>query len=283
MQRFDWFVLSSSFSVALFTGLLAALATAFAPSEAEAQIAVLSSTVEEKVAAPGERYTGIIIISNPGTESKVARIYQTDYRFAADGKSYFEEPGSTPRSNASWVTPQSTRIVIPAGTDVRVPWTVAVPAIDSLRGTYWSTVMVEAEPGDGLSAVERSRGAPAMAVSAVIRYAVQVATHIQSTGTRGVKFESPRASTSAQGTAALDLDVVDAGERGYRPILWAEIYDDAGALRAQARQSRGLLFPGTSLHQHFDLGALPPGRYKALVFADTGEDTVFAAQYTVSY
>ena len=280
MQRFDWFILSSSFSVALLTGLLAALATAFTPAEAEAQIAVLSSTVEERVAAPGERYTGTIVISNPGSESRVARIYQTDYRFAADGKSYFDEPGSTPRSNASWITPQATHVVIPAGTDVRVPWAVAVPATDSLRGTYWSTVMVEAEPDN---VVERSAGAPAVAVSAVIRYAVQVATHIQSTGTRGVKFESTRAATSAQGIATLDVDVVDAGERGYRPILWAEIYDDAGVLRAQARQSRGLLFPGTSLHQHFDFGALPPGTYKALVFADTGEDTVYAAQYTVSY
>ena len=61
------------------------------------------------------------------------------------------------------------------------------------------------------------------------------------------------------------------------------MYDANGALRAKAKQSRGLLYPGTSLRQHFDLGALPAGTYKAVVFADTGEDSVFATQYTITF
>ena len=81
----------------------------------------------------------------------------------------------------------------------------------------------------------------------------------------------------------LDLTVVDTGERGYRPVLWVEVYDATGVLRAKGKQSRGLLYPGTSLRQHYDLGALPSGTYKALVFADTGVEPVFAAQFTVVF
>ncbi len=231
---------------------------------------------------PGEKYTGTIVISNPGAQAQTARIYQTDYRFAADGTSHFDEPGSTTRSNANWITPQATRVVIPAGSQVAVPYAVAVPAGDSLRGTYWSTVMVEGAPTDPGS-TEAGAGKPAIAVGAVMRYAIQVATHIRSSGSRTVQFTSAGAVKTPSGAAGLDVDVVDSGERGFRPTIWVEVYDAQGTLRAKAKQSRGLLYPGTSLHQHFDLGSLPAGAYKAVIFADTGEDSVFASQYTISF
>jgi hypothetical protein len=259
----------------------AALAVA-APSAARAQIAVLSSTVEEKTAAPGEKYTGTIIVSNQSAQPQVARIYQTDYRFAADGTAHYDDAGTSARSNASWITPQASRIVVPANSQVSVPYSVAVPLGDSLRGTYWSMIMVEGAPAEPGSA-NNDGGKPAVAIGAVMRYAVQLATHIRNSGARTVQFASPGAAKDANGVAALDLDVTDTGERGFRPVLWVEVYDAQGTLRAKAKQSRGLLYPGTSLHQHFDLGALPSGTYKAVVFADTGEDAVFATQFTINY
>jgi hypothetical protein len=265
--------------------LTSAFVAAFAliaPAAARAQIAVLSSTVEEKIAAPGEKYTGVIVVSNPTAQPQVARIYQTDYRFAADGTAHYDDAGSTARSNASWITPQASRIMIPANSQVDVPYAVAVPMGDSLRGTYWSMIMVEgapAEPAGSKAATDK----PAVAIGAVMRYAVQLATHIRSSGTRTVQFGSPAASTTTTGTAALDVDMTDTGERGFRPTLWVEVYDAQGTLRAKAKQTRGLLYPGTSLHQHFDLGKLASGTYKAVIFADTGEDAVFATQYTINY
>jgi hypothetical protein len=261
---------------------LAALASCLSTAPLHAQIAVLSSTVEEKIAVPGEKYTGIIIVANPGNQPQMARIYQTDYRFASDGTAHYDDPGSSPRSNASWITPQATRIVVPANSQVAVPYSVMVPAGDSLRGTYWSLVMVEGTPSVP-PAPASVTAKPAVAVGAVMRYAIQLATHIQNSGTRTVQFNSPSAAKSATGGAALDVDMVDSGERGFRPTLWVEVYDAQGTLRAKAKQSRGLLYPGTSLHQHFDLGALPSGTYKAVIFADTGEDSVFATQFSINF
>ena len=61
------------------------------------------------------------------------------------------------------------------------------------------------------------------------------------------------------------------------------MYDSAGVLRAKGKQVRGLLYPGTSLRQHYDLGTLPSGTYKALIFADTGVEPVFASQITLVF
>ena len=72
-------------------------------------------------------------------------------------------------------------------------------------------------------------------------------------------------------------------EKGYRPRVWVELYDATGSLRVRAKQQRGLLYPGTSIKQIFGLGKLPSGSYKALVFADTGDEPVFAAEYKLSF
>jgi hypothetical protein len=264
-----------------FLSAFAAVAVAL-PSMVRAQISVLTSTVVEKEAAKGETYTDRIVISNPTTSPQTVRIFQTDYSFQAGGTTDYGDPGTMPRSNARWVTPQTQRVVVPPRSEVTVPYTVKVPMNDSLRGTYWSTIKVQA--AETAPPAVAGRGAqPQLGIGQVIEYAIQVATHIGPTGSRTVKFESPTASHDSTGSATLDLDVTASGERAVRPKFSAEVYDATGALKAKAAQTRGLVYPGSSFRQHFDFGKLPAGTYKVVVFADTGAEQVFASQFTIVF
>ena len=246
---------------------------------ASAQISVVGNTVEERSAAPGESYVGTIVVRNLTQEDQPVRIYQTDYLFFADGTSHFNDPGTTPRSNARWVTPTVRSLLVPPNSEMTVTYTVAVPAGDSLNGTYWSTIMVEGAPNE---AGRSSGGRPQVGIGSVTRYAVQVATHIRTSGTRKVNFANSKFLTdTSTNRQSFELEVQNVGERAYRPAVWIEVYDEQGTLVANARQERGLLYPGTSLKQTFDLGQMKPGSYRAIVFADSGEDAVFAAQFTL--
>src|SRR5205807_6789964 len=118
------------------------------PSRVTSQIAVVGSTVEERVAAPGELYTGTIVVRNTSRQDQPVRIYQTDYLFFADGTSHFDDPGTTPHSNAKWITPTVRSLLVPPASEMTVTYTVKVPSSDSLVGTYWSAVMVEGAPTD---------------------------------------------------------------------------------------------------------------------------------------
>lgn len=259
--------------------LIAACAV-LAPATTRAQIAVVGSTVEERVAAPGESYSGAIVVRNLTQQDQPVRIYQTDYLFYADGTSHFDSIGTTRRSNGRWITPTVRSLLVAPGSEMTVSYTVKVPATDSLLGTYWSAIMVEGAPTE---AGRPSAGRPQVGIGAVVRYAVQVATHIRDAGSRKVSFASSRFLTNADSTQSFELEVKNEGERAYRPALWIEVYDEQGTLRANARQERGLLYPGTSLKQTFALGRLAPGTYRAIVFADSGEDTVFASQFTLRF
>lgn len=264
----------------LLRSTLAIVAALAIPAAAAAQIAVVGSTVEERVAAAGESYVGTIVVRNLTQQDQPVRIYQTDYLFFADGTSHFSDPGTTARSNAAWVAPTVRSLLVPPQSEMTVTYTVKVPAADSLTGTYWSAIMVEGAPNE---AGRSSGGRPQVGVGSVMRYAVQVATHIQTGGSRKVSFANSKFLANPDSTQSFELDVLNAGERAYRPALWIEVYDQDGALRANARQERGLLYPGTSLKQTFALGRLPAGTYRAIVFADSGEDAVFASQYTIRF
>jgi hypothetical protein len=248
------------------------------PSVAHAQIAVIGSTVEERDAAPGQHYEGTIVVRNLTNRPQPVRVYQTDYRFFADGTSRFDSAGSEPRSNAAWVHPSVSSLIIPPGTDVNVTYVVNVPAVDSLRGTYWSAVMIQGEPTAPPAAAAHEIG-----LGAVVRYAVQLATHVPTVGSRRVRLAKYAFAPDSAGTHTLEMTVENAGERAYRPRLWVELYDATGAQRARLEKQRGLLYPGSSLRQRFTFPSLPAGSYKAVVFADTGDETVSAAQYTLVF
>jgi hypothetical protein len=247
------------------------------PRRANAQIAVVGNAVDEHEAGPGQRYVSSITVRNLTAEPQPVRIYQTDYRFSADGTSNFDSAGSVARSNAAWIKPSASSITIPPMADVVLNYEVTVPAIDSLRGTYWSAIMVEGQPRLPPQAARGEIG-----LGAVFRYAVQVATHLPTAGSRKVRITRQGFRTES-GVRVFDIVVENTGERAYRPNLWIELYDARGVMRKRIEQQRGLLYPGTSLKQRFSFGALPAGVYKALVFADTGDETVSAAQYSLTF
>jgi hypothetical protein len=252
------------------------------PALGRAQIAIVSSAVEEKEAIKGEVYTGRIVIYNGAATAQAIRVSQSDYAGSAEGTARSDDPGVMPRSNVAWVGVQTQRVTVPPKSDVTVRYTVAVPQNDSLRGTYWSAIVVEAaEATPGATTGRASQ--PPIRTDSVTRYPVQVVTHIAATGTRTVRFDNPRASQDSTGAAAFDLDVVMTGDRAVRPRISVELYDAQGTLKAKEKQDRGLVYPGAVFHQRFDFGKLPPGTYKAVIVADTGAERLYASHFTIVF
>ena len=265
-----------------YLGTLLATAILSCPLAARAQIAVLGSSVQEREVAPGQSYSGQILIMNSSDQAQTARIYQTDYLFFADGTSRYDAPGTLPRSNARWLSTGHTAITIPARGTVPVSYTVTVPTGEPLVGTYWSMIMVEGVPSESsepLLIAASSHGRPRLGLQPIIRYGVQVVSQIPHTGTRRAEFAATRLVSNPDGSKALEFDIRNTGERSYRLDVWVELYDEHGTLHGKFQQARGLVYPGTSIKQRFDLSRMPPRVYKALIVADTGEEDVFGAQY----
>jgi hypothetical protein len=253
---------------------IALLALATAPAALPAQVSVVSSTLEERQAAPGERYAGTVRVRNTTDQPQQARVSQADYRFLADGRTFYDPPGSGARSSAAWVRFSPAVLTLAPGEEAAVAYTVEVPAGAQVQGSYWSVLVVEAVPPAPFTAARRGVG-----ITPGIRYAVQLATHVGQ-GERRIALEGAHLAAGA-GARALEVDVLNTGGHADRLELRVDLFDADGAPAARVAVSRGLVYPGSSIRQRFELPALPPGTYRALLVVDTGADDVFGAEYTL--
>ena len=237
----------------------------------------------EKNAQIDETYQGTIFISNNDNEPQEVKIYQTDYLFFSDGTNIYGEPGKDPRSNANWITFSPKRLTIPPKETSTVNYTVNVPDDKSLVGTYWSMLMVEGISKSSPETIKEEEDKVKLGIRTVIRYGIQMVTHIGNTGSRKLKFTGAKLLTEEGGGRTLQIYLENTGERWLVPLLWVEIYDEQGNYIGSFEGSEMRIYPGTSVRHKIDLSSLPGGKYKALVVADNGDEYVFGTQYTLKF
>lgn len=260
---------------------LLGLAMLVASPMSHSQISVRGPLSNDLEVRPGVTYDGEVVVANETDTPQQARLYLTDYHFQADGTNDYGDPGSSPRSNADWVQFTPSVLTIPPRESLPVQYTVTVPE-DSLSGTYWSLLMVEAvPPGAPESTLPGASDQPRYGVRPVMRYGVQIATHVQGTGSGDVRFANAQLTRTEDGTHQLVVDVANEGNRMIRPQVWAEVVDSSGSSLGRLEGSTSRIYPGTSVRQTITLGALPGGQYTTLVVVDAGGDDVYGAQYEV--
>jgi hypothetical protein len=247
-----------------------------AAASAKADLSIDGDLAYEYTVQPGQRMEGVITVFNAGSGVAEARIYQTDYHFEAGGENYFDEPGTRSRSNAKWTTFSPKTLAIPPGQKALVSFSVDVPDDPSLFGSYWSMIMVE----------ELNKAAPdpkaKMSITQVIRYGIQVVVTVGATGVTDLGFQNAKLFKE-DGSDVFTVDAGNKGDRLVKPAMSLELYDEKGKSVAKLGSSMNKVYPGTTFRYRFVLPAdLPRKPYKALIFADCGENKVFGANLTLN-
>ena len=238
---------------------------------------VLGGLTREVTLGPGAHHEDRIVLSNESDHAQEVRVFQTDYLFFADGRNLYGDPGSAPRSNARWVTFTPRQLVVPPGETASIYYVIQVPQDSALVGTYWSMLMVEPMSTTDLGPLTAEKGKAKVGLRTVLRYGIQITTHIGAAGTCDLKLSNPRLTTDGN-RRLLRLELENTGERWLNPVLWAEVHDKSGATAGRFEGPKTRLYPGCSADAQFDVSALAPGSYLALVVADNQDDNVFGAQ-----
>lgn len=255
-------------------------------SFAQGQVSVAGELSQDRFVNPGDVYEGSITLLNTTEEPQEAMIYQTDYLFQADGTNRYGDPGTIPRSNASWITFSPSDVVIPSQGSTEVHFRVQIPAdtIGVLQGTYWSMLMIETIPKGGPeSSFPPISENGKMGIRQSIRYGIQIASHLVNTGTKEVRFLNAELVSSQEGNHLLKLDIENTGTTGMRPEVYVELFDENGSLEGRFEGLKYRIYPGTSVRQMIDLGRMFHGEYTALIVIDDGGNDVFGAQYTLEF
>ncbi|MBD3336072.1 MAG: hypothetical protein GF355_11210 [Candidatus Eisenbacteria bacterium] len=239
-------------------------------------ISILGPLAHDVNILPGQTHHGAIIVRNDSAEPVDLVVYQTDYRFFADGSNHYPEPGSLDRSNAGWISYAPPQFTLASGAKHAIAWQVTAPHEETLRGTYWSILMVEPVG----SRFQPHSASPGLHVAAAIRYGVQIATTIGSQGSYDLVFDELSAAWKGA-EASLHLELENTGEMKLSPSVWVEIFDLRGGSMGRFGGNRKRIYPACSAAFDIPLPALAEGRYTALIVVDNGDDHVFGSQLTL--
>ncbi|MDO8722521.1 MAG: hypothetical protein Q7J31_09880 [Syntrophales bacterium] len=250
-----------------------------AAAVSHAGVSVVGSLSRENTVGPGDRYEGDIMVRNSDEKPVEVRIYKKDYLFYADGRSLYDESGSTPRSNATWLSVQPAQMTVPPKGTGSFHYIVQAPKNAGLKGSYWSLLMVEPmAPPAVLPNQEKNK--IAVGLQTVIRYAVQIVTDCGESGEWQLRFRDKRLVMS-EGKRLFEIDIENIGERWLSPIVWIDLYNLEGSLVGRFESSQQRIYPGCSVRHRFDLTGVPAGTYSALTIADNRDDHVFGGQYEI--
>lgn len=245
-----------------------------------ARVSVIGPMTHEYTVEIGEELKGEIVLKNPGTEDVTIRLYQRDYSFDSDGKSFYLEPNSLEHSNASWIHIDKTRVSLAPNNITTIKFTIKVPNDNNLIGTYWSMIMVE--PLSAISLVEEGGKDVNVTIHETVRYGIQIVTSIGNSGEKKLEFVKASLNANDDGTMQLTVDMKNTGQRWLKPDVWVDLFDESGSQIGRFKATNKRLFPGTSVRHLISLGNLRQGKYMALVVADDGEEFVVGAEYTLN-
>jgi hypothetical protein len=243
------------------------------------QISITNTMVHRETTLPGQIYYGSISIRNYGIQNERVRLYQNDYLFFANGTNIYGEPGSILRSNAPWIQLVQEEVTIAPGKEAEVRFTVQVPVQEDLTGTYWSLVMVQSIT-DSLLNPDQEEGT--VGITTGIRFGVQIVTNIGETGEPDLLFSNP-SMNQQESTYLLQVDTENTGERYISFIPYVDLYSDRGLYIGRFESRRRGLYPGTSVRIQIPFPDVLPGKYRAQVIADGGDNDLFGVIYALEF
>ena len=136
---------------------------------------------------PGGTSPGTIEYHNPTQRAQTVKAYQTDYFLLRQRRSALWRAGRvlSLRGAVDHLSPH--QVTIPQR-ERRDPLLDPTPSDDTMNGTFWSIVMVEPIAEGSPESPGADPDKVGLGVRQVLRYGIQIVTHIGSTGERRLRF-----------------------------------------------------------------------------------------------
>lgn len=242
-----------------------------------ANVIVPGSLTHENTVTAKQIIQGTIPIQNNGDDIATVQVSLTDYSFNSKGESFFPDKGSLPRSNASWISTGKMQFDVAPHSTYSFSYSLQVPEDPSLAGSFWSIFLIE-PIADKLASpdLEKSLG-----VQTIIRYGVQVISHIENKGSYELKILEK--SLVKEGTTrTFSLSVENPGTLMQTPTLFLELIDQKGKKIERLEAHKQRILPNCSVTYQIDLSTIPSGLYKAMAILDHGGNALFGAKYDIN-
>ncbi|WP_297088644.1 hypothetical protein [uncultured Draconibacterium sp.] len=247
----------------------------FFVTESNGSIVILNGLTQENSVEPGSSYRGTIQLQNVGKAQKNVKVYLKDYWYSYTGESKHDPGGTLARSNANWISYNPEILTLDSAEIATIDFEVTVPDNDSLRGTFWSVIMVE-----GIVEVDTANRQQGVRINTAIRYAIQVISNVGSEGNSDLQFLGMELAREDSANI-LNVAIENTGEWILRPEMSLELFDETGATVSQIKGESRKTLPGTSVMSSLVLENIQAGKYTGVLVADCGNDRLYGTNLSI--
>jgi hypothetical protein len=239
----------------------------------------------EFMISPGETITASFQVTNQSGRHQVLRIYSGDWVRIPDDITTYEfstASGEEPRSFTDWMTFSPDQMELEPDESRDVFFEIHFPDDTALEGSYWGVIFVEEVPVIEPEGDDAEDNAMHVGIRTIFRYAVKIYATVDGTEICEGSF-TDLLINMVNGSFEIKAIFNNSGNIYYRPEVWLEIHNSAGALVYQQDHIQQTVLPESTREYVFEVtdADLTPGDYLVIVLADYGGPTIVAAQATM--
>jgi len=231
-----------------------------------AKVMIVNGLTHTYSADNGQALTGKIQLKNTGKNAERVLIYKRDLMTDCGGTYDFVAPNTHTRSLATWIATNVDERMLHPNEEYEVLYTVAVPKDSTLKGSYWSLLMVE---GDTPLSEQQERG---VNISSKTRYAIQVIVDVGTENMPPISFEKVNMESKSDTLKVLHVKIKNDGSTLVKPKLILDVMDSNGQKIKTFETSARKLYPNTCITFDLELTAIPKGSFEGILVADYGRD-----------
>ncbi len=227
--------------------------------------------------APSEEKEITIQLTNDKDTPELVEFKLSDYSTNHEGETHFLPPGTTPRSNASWITLNEERMKLAPKEKGELHIALKAPSEPSLEGSYFTVLLIE--PTDFIQSMEDVKSGIQLNVK--VRFAYHIVTNV-SEGQAKLKILDKKLTTLAE-KKYLEVDVSNLGTLFLNPKLTVKLYSQQGKLAKTLEGQPERLYPGSSQRYLLEAEGLEKGKYKAFLVLDNGDKHLFGDKFEIEF
>ncbi|MEP2279303.1 hypothetical protein [Maribacter sp.] len=220
----------------------------------------------------GDVISGEVILINNSTEEQRITFELNDIIFSCTQDRFFTSETTHSQSSLDWFNAELMEKTLRPKEKYVYRFTITIPEDQNLKGSYWSTLMVNVEKPIKEEALNDKVG-----LDTKIRYSVALLTDVNLQDEVNIDFNTIDLNDlTINGKRKLDVKILNEGEFIEGVKLTLEVYNDNGDKIYEFETDRNMAFPGFCRDYILDLTSLEIGEYECVLIAESREDFIGA-------
>jgi len=247
--------------------LLIILFFLFSVSSIQANVVIINGLTHSYSGVSGQTFYGEVLLANTSNEEQRVTFSLSEAIYSCEDGREFVKDIMHQNSSTEWFNSSVMDRTLAPKEKYVFKYSISVPNDVSLKGSYWTTLMVNVEKPIREEIVND------IGLDTKIRYAIRLLTDVNFSDEVNIDFKDISLKSKSNGVESqLDVNIYNENIFIENVKLALELYDANGNIVLEVPTKRLKVFPNVCRVYSIDLERLPKGEYQCVIIADSRDE-----------